>query len=156
MGIQLDLMAQLFGKPEPPRHVAGTPFTPEQELQVLEAWREDQLRLRHDIEPNQLKPKTQTKMKATRITYSRLVNKGNYENCKIEIELEAQDGERAADVFNAAKKFVDERCRVETVSQYSIDNAKNVLADTMSHTGRAVAEAQSLLDSINVKDDLPF
>ena len=45
-------------------------------------------------------------MKANRIVYSRLISKGNYENAKIEIELEVEEGEKAADVFEAAKAFV--------------------------------------------------
>ena len=32
-------------------------------------------------------------MKALKVTYSRLVSKGNYENAKIEIELEVEQGE---------------------------------------------------------------
>ena len=40
-------------------------------------------------------------MKATKVIYSRLISKGNYENVKIEIELEVEKGEKASDVFNA-------------------------------------------------------
>lgn len=46
-------------------------------------------------------------MKANKIVYSRLISKGNYENAKIEIELEVEAGERASEVFEAAKKWVE-------------------------------------------------
>lgn len=52
-------------------------------------------------------------MKALKVSYSRLISKGNYENAKIEIELEVEEGEKAADVFEAAKAFVEKRVAVE-------------------------------------------
>ena len=48
-------------------------------------------------------------MKANKIVYSRLISKGNYENAKIEIELEVEAGEKASEVFEAAKKWVEKR-----------------------------------------------
>ena len=44
-------------------------------------------------------------MKANKIVYSRLISKGNYENVEIELEVEA--GEKASEVFEAAKKWVE-------------------------------------------------
>ena len=46
-------------------------------------------------------------MKALKVSYSRLISKGNYENAKIEIELEVEPGEKAGEVFDAAKRWVD-------------------------------------------------
>jgi hypothetical protein len=43
-------------------------------------------------------------MKANKIIHSRLISKGNYENVKIEIELEVEAGEKAFEVFEYAKK----------------------------------------------------
>ena len=37
------------------------------------------------------------------------VSKGNDKNAKIEIELEVEKGEKAANVFEAAKAFVEKR-----------------------------------------------
>ena len=56
-------------------------------------------------------------MKALKVSYSRLISKGNYENAKIEIELEVEEGEKAADVFEAAKALLKngqqlKRCQI--------------------------------------------
>lgn len=48
-------------------------------------------------------------MKALKVTYSRLISKGNYENAKIEIELEVEQGEKAAEVYEAVKNWVEKR-----------------------------------------------
>ena len=48
-------------------------------------------------------------MKALKVTYSRLISKGNYENAKIEIELEVEKGEKASDVYEAAKGWVEKK-----------------------------------------------
>lgn len=63
-------------------------------------------------------------MKALKVTYSRLISKGNYENAKIEIELEVEQGEKAADVYEAAKNWVEKRISVEKLSDYTIEKAK--------------------------------
>ena len=52
-------------------------------------------------------------MKALKVSYSRLISKGNYENAKIESELEVEEGEKAAYVCEAAKAFVEKRVAVE-------------------------------------------
>ena len=44
-------------------------------------------------------------MKA-KVLFSRLISKGNYENAKIEIELEVEEGEKASDVYEAAKRLL--------------------------------------------------
>ena len=45
-------------------------------------------------------------MKPKSVTYAKLKNLGNYENERIEITLEVEDGEKAADVLEIAKVFV--------------------------------------------------
>lgn len=95
-------------------------------------------------------------MKAKLITYSRLVGKGNFENAKIEIQLEVEEGEKAADVFAAAKKFVDNRCDVETLSQHTFDRAQKVLDDKRNHTLAQIEDAEYIMSKQVVVDDLPF
>lgn len=96
-------------------------------------------------------------MKAKRITYSKLVSRGNYEHSKIEIELEVEEGEKAAAVFNAAKKWVDERCLIEKTPPYAIDRAEEILKDRRNHTIAEVENAESILESQVIKEDgLPF
>lgn len=45
-------------------------------------------------------------MKAVTITYHRTINLGNYENERIEITLQVEEGETAQQVLDAAKRFV--------------------------------------------------
>ena len=95
-------------------------------------------------------------MKALRVTYSRLISKGNYENAKIEIELEVEPGEKASDVFEAAKTFVEKRIAVEKMSSYTIDKARKVMDDKRNHTLAQIEEAEEILAKMKCDDDLPF
>ena len=96
-------------------------------------------------------------MKALKVTYSRLISKGNYENAKIEIELEVEQGEKAADVYEAAKNWVEKRIAVEQLSDYIIEKAKKVMDDKRNHTLAQIEEAEEILSKVKVQDDeLPF
>jgi hypothetical protein len=96
-------------------------------------------------------------MKANKIIYSRLISKGNYENAKIEIELEVEAGEKASEVFEAAKAFVERRIAVEEMSDYTIQQAREVIADKRNHTLAQIEEAEEILAKVKVSDDeLPF
>jgi hypothetical protein len=46
-------------------------------------------------------------MKAKKIYYKRLFNLGNFQNEEIGIELEVEEGEKANDVLEKAKQFVN-------------------------------------------------
>ena len=95
-------------------------------------------------------------MKATKITYSRLISKGNYENVKIEIELEVSEGEKASSVYDKAKEFVERRCEIERMSQYTIEKAQKVMDDKRNHTLAQIEEAEEILSKTVFNDDLPF
>ncbi|MCB0515164.1 MAG: hypothetical protein KDD49_03760 [Bacteroidetes bacterium] len=95
-------------------------------------------------------------MKATRIIYSRLISKGNYENAKIEIELQVEEGEKASEVFLKAKEFVENRIAVEKLSDYKVQSAKRVMEDKRNHTLAQIEEAEEVLKSYNAQDELPF
>ena len=95
-------------------------------------------------------------MKATKVIYSRLISKGNYENAKIEIELEVEKGEKAADVFEAAKQFVEKRIAVEKLSEWTVNNARKVLDDRRNHTLAQIEEAEEIISRYSVQEDLPF
>ena len=92
-------------------------------------------------------------MKALKVTYSRLISKGNYENAKIEIELEIEQGEKAADVYESAKNWVEKRIAVEKLSDYTIEKAKKVMDDKRNHTLAQIEEAEEILSKIKVQDD---
>ena len=96
-------------------------------------------------------------MKALKVTYSRLISKGNYENAKIEIELEVEQGEKASDVYEAAKSWVEKRIAVEKLSDYTIEKAKKVMDDKRNYTLAQIEEAEEVLSKVKVQDDeLPF
>ena len=95
-------------------------------------------------------------MKATKVTYSRLISKGNYENAKIEIELEVEKGEKAADVFEAARQFIEKRIAIEKLSDYTVNNARKVLDDRRNHTLAQIEEAEEIINRYSVQEELPF
>ena len=95
-------------------------------------------------------------MKALKVSYSRLISKGNYENAKIEIELEVEEGEKASDVFEAAKAFVENRIGIEKVSQFMLERAIKVMDDKRNHTLAQIEEAEEILAKAKVNDEFPF
>lgn len=96
-------------------------------------------------------------MKAKSIIYSRLFSKGNFENGKIEIELEVEEGEKASDVFNAAKAFVEKRIAIEKLSSHTVERAQKVMEDKRNHTLAQIEEAEEILNKYKIEDDnMPF
>lgn len=95
-------------------------------------------------------------MKPVKIVYSRLISKGNYENAKIEIELQVGEGEKASEVFNAAKMWVEKRIDIERMSDYTIEKARKVMDDIRNHTLAQIEEAEEILSKVKVSDDDEF
>jgi len=97
-------------------------------------------------------------MKAKHVIYSRLISKPNYENEKIEICIEVEEGEKLKEVFDAAKKFVDLKADSGKISVFSLNNAQKVLSDKDNHTGNQIKEAEEIVKRYEASeiDDLPF
>jgi len=110
-------------------------------------------------------------MKAKHVIYSRLISKPNYENEKIEICIEVEEGEKLKDVFDAAKKFVDLKADSGKITGtdydtylkigghvFSLNSAQKVLADKDNHTGNQIKEAEEIVKRFEASeiDDLPF
>lgn len=97
-------------------------------------------------------------MKAKHVVYSRLISKGNYENEKIEVCIEVEEGEKLRDVFDAAKKFVDLKADAGKITSYSIERARQVLGDPDNYTGNQVKEANEIVKRFEAGEiqDLPF
>jgi len=97
-------------------------------------------------------------MKAKHIVYSRLISKGNYENEKIEICIEVEEGEKAMDVFREAKKFVNGLADAAKITDYSLEHAHRVLTDKDNHTGNQIKDAETIVNRANTSqlEDLPF
>lgn len=96
-------------------------------------------------------------MKATKVIYSRLISKGNYENAKVEIEVQLEENDTAAEAFEKAKRFVEKRLAIEKMSEYTIEKARKVMDDKRNHTLAQIEEAEEILSKVIIKDDeLPF
>ena len=95
-------------------------------------------------------------MKATKIIYSRLISLGNYENAKIEIELEVEEGEKAIDVYNSAKEWVGERIKEHRGGDIDLKWAENVLKNQDDYRLGDIKKAEAIVSQSQNKDELPF
>lgn len=96
-------------------------------------------------------------MKAKKIIYEKLFNLGNYSHEKISIELEVEDGEKAAGVLQKAKEFV-EKNRSENTEVENYERAKRILEDKDNCLFSKVQWATKFVEDYEDKttDDLPF
>lgn len=94
-------------------------------------------------------------MKATKIYYQKCFNLGNYQNEVVGIELEIEAGEKAIDVLEKAKQFVDSRDIIKAgIDEYN--RCLNISYNPDDYTGREVKNANEFIARYNQTDDLPF
>ena len=96
-------------------------------------------------------------MKATKIYYEKLFNLGNYQNEKIGIEIEIEKGEKAKDVLEKAKQFVNDLNPNELeFKEYS--KSIDIISNKKMHSWAEVERAQEIVDNYkpNEEDNLPF
>jgi hypothetical protein len=91
-------------------------------------------------------------MKATKIYYKKLFNLGNYENEEVGIEIELE-GEKAADVLEKAKLFVND-LNPSKVKQQKYQDALNVLANKEGYSYKRVIEAEEFIKEYDLRQDL--
>ena len=94
-------------------------------------------------------------MRATKIYYQKCFNLGNYQNEVVGIELEIGEDEKAADVLEKAKQFVESK-DLATASVQEYENSLQIVHDPDNYTGKQVREANEFLSKYKDKDDLPF
>lgn len=83
-----------------------------------------------------------------------MFNLGSYEHEEISIEIEIEQGEKAQDVLEMAKKFVNSQ---HIQADRMLEESYRIVNDPDNHTPRQVREAQAYIDDNSVKhDDLPF
>lgn len=94
-------------------------------------------------------------MKATKIYYQKCFNLGNYQNEVIGIELVIEDSEKAIDVLEKAKKFVESRDIIKVgIDEYN--RCIQIVNCPDDYTGKQVREANEFLRKYETKDNLPF
>ena len=93
-------------------------------------------------------------MKATKVTYSKMFNLGSYEHEEISIEIQIEEGEKAQEVLELAKKFVNSQ---HVQPDMMLEESYRIVSDPDNHTPRRVREAQAYIEENSMKhDDLPF
>jgi hypothetical protein len=96
-------------------------------------------------------------MKAKKIYYKKLFNLGNFQNEEVGIELEIEEGERAADVLEKAKQFVNS-LDPKNERERKYNEALDILKNRDAWNYRRVMEAHELVEQYEEQgdEDLPF
>lgn len=93
-------------------------------------------------------------MKAVKVSYARVYSLPNFQNEKISIEIEVQDGEKASDVLNACRKWCDSQS-LSNNDKKNVEKLKEIISTPDNYTGLQVKQAQAELDKIEY-EELPF
>jgi len=96
-------------------------------------------------------------MKATKIYYKKLFNLGNFQNEEVGIEIEIEEGEKAADVLKKAKQFVNDVDPKNEKEREYID-ACEILKNKNAWNYQKVIEAEEIVKRYDEEkeDELPF
>jgi len=98
-------------------------------------------------------------MKAKKIIYERLFNLGNYQHEKIGIEIEIEEGEKAKDVLERAKQFVN-GLNPGNALRNTYEKSLSILKQKGMYSYNQVVEAEKFVEEnkevIDKEDNLPF
>lgn len=92
-------------------------------------------------------------MKAKRIYYEELRTTGQYNNRKVGIELEIEDGETAAQVAYKAKLFVQSQLASNAVSAELLESFVRQIKHTQDALNNLADKTQA---SLPIDDEIPF
>jgi hypothetical protein len=98
-------------------------------------------------------------VKALTVRYERLYSLGNYEHAKYGIELTVEEGEKASDVLEQAKRFVrQQNTEAMEREKAKIDRARAVLANRRNFTVGDVEDAEELVRKAEEREqgEFPF
>lgn len=99
-------------------------------------------------------------MKIKSITYGRVINKGNCQNAKIEVQCDLDETDDFEKSFSALKKIVSDKCELEKITEDAIERAKYILENKDDYTVGQIKESIALLIkagmSLNPSEELPF
>ena len=93
-------------------------------------------------------------MRALTVTFEKLVTGGNYNNTKIGVTLEVSEGEKAQDVLNLAKQFVENQ--FGTGNKTERQRLESILSNKTDHLYKVVLDAEKKLAEMPNDQDLPF
>ena len=99
-------------------------------------------------------------MKATKIYYKKLFNLGNFQNEEIGVEIEVENGERAVDVLQKARQFVN-GLDPKNEKERKYHEACDILKNKNAWNYQRVVEAEELVkqyeaDKKRGEEELPF
>ena len=83
-------------------------------------------------------------MKATKIYYKKLFNLGNFQNEEIGVEIEVENGERAVDVLQKARQFVN-GLDPNNEKERKYNEACDILKNKNAWNYQRVVEAEELV-----------
>ena len=93
-------------------------------------------------------------MRALTVTFEKLVTGGNYNNTKIGVTLEVSEGEKAQDVLNLAKQFVESQFGIGDKTERQ--RLETILTNKSDYLYKDVINAEKKLAEMPESDDLPF
>lgn len=93
-------------------------------------------------------------MRALTVTFEKLVTGGNYNNTKIGVTLEVSEGEKAQDVLNLAKQFVESQ--FGTGLKTERQRLEALLSNKSDYNYQIVIDAEKKLAEMPEDQDLPF
>ncbi|MBN2664556.1 MAG: hypothetical protein JXR68_12980 [Bacteroidales bacterium] len=99
-------------------------------------------------------------MKATSITYEKLVNLGDFNHEKFSITIELDDHEKSSDGFEAAKKIVqrnlsDPKIKIG-MTTYTKEELEQIIKNKNNYNYQTVKSAETALMQLEDKEELPF
>lgn len=100
-------------------------------------------------------------VKAIEVSYKRVISTENYSNVEIGIKLTVEDGEKAQDVLEKAKEFVDRQLDIKKEGySYKVEEYTKILMNPDNYQYREVIDAQKFMKEYEEKqkqleDEIP-
>ena len=100
-------------------------------------------------------------VKAIEVSYKRVISTENYSNVEIGIKLTVEAGEKAKDILEKAKEFVDRQLDIKKEGySYKVEEYKKILMNPDNYQYREVIDAQKFMKDYEEKqkqldDEIP-
>lgn len=87
-------------------------------------------------------------MKTTKISYSKVFSLGNYENEKLGVEIEIQEGDDVQKAIQQARQFVEYNHKLNGLSS-ELSQCEHVVNNPEDFTGAQVRRAKERMEQIH-------